>query len=68
MSASSKGLNVKTRRVISYVVLVIITIMCLFWFYVLFVNSTRSHADLKRFQRSAKHKRSEERKQLITQQ
>ena len=44
MSASSKGLNVKTRRVISYVVLVIITIMCLFWFYVLFVNSTRSHA------------------------
>ena len=46
MSASSKGLNVKTRRVISYVVLVIVTIMCLFWFYVLFVNSTRSHADL----------------------
>lgn len=46
MNASSKGLNVKTRRVISYVVLVIITIMCLFWFYVLFVNSTRSHADL----------------------
>ncbi len=46
MNASSKGLNVKTRRVISYVVLVLITIMCLFWFYVLFVNSTRSHADL----------------------
>ena len=46
MSASSKGLIVKTRRVISYVVLVIVTIMCLFWFYVLFVNSTRSHADL----------------------
>lgn len=46
MSASSKGLNVKTRRAISYVVLVIVTIMCLFWFYVLFVNSTRSHADL----------------------
>lgn len=46
MNASSKGLNVKTRRAISYVVLVIVTIMCLFWFYVLFVNSTRSHADL----------------------
>lgn len=46
MNASSKGLNVKTRRVVSYVVLVIVTIMCLFWFYVLFVNSTRSHADL----------------------
>lgn len=44
--ATSKGLNVHTRRVISYVVLVFITILCLFWFYVLFVNSTRSHADL----------------------
>lgn len=44
--ATSKGLNVHTRRVISYVVLVFITIMCLFWFYVLFVNSTRSHAEL----------------------
>lgn len=44
--ATSKGLNVHTRRVISYVVLVFVTILCLFWFYVLFVNSTRSHAEL----------------------
>ncbi len=43
---ASKGLNIHTRRVISYVVLVIITILCLFWFYILFINSTRSHADL----------------------
>lgn len=43
---ASKGLSVHTRRIISYVVLVIITILCLFWFYVLFINSTRSHADL----------------------
>lgn len=43
---SSKGLSVHTRRVISYVVLVLVTIMCLFWFYVLFVNATRSNANL----------------------
>lgn len=34
------------RRVISYIVLVIISILCLFWFYILFINATRSHAEL----------------------
>ncbi|MDD6429122.1 MAG: carbohydrate ABC transporter permease [Lachnospiraceae bacterium] len=34
------------RRIIAYIVLVIITILCLFWFYILFINSTRSHAEL----------------------
>ena len=48
MRASSKGLNVHTRRVISYVVLVLVTILCLFWFYVLFINATRSHGELTR--------------------
>lgn len=43
-----KGIPVGTRRVIAYVVLVLVTIMCLFWFYVLFINSTRSHAELNR--------------------
>lgn len=42
------GVNVKTRRVISYVVLVLVTILCLFWFYVLFINATRSNAELNR--------------------
>ena len=42
-----KGVNVKTRRVIAYVVLVLITILCLFWFYVLFINATRSNSELK---------------------
>ena len=46
MDKTSKGLSVHTRRVISYVVLVLVTILCLFWFYVLFINATRSHADL----------------------
>ena len=38
--------GVKARRVVAYIVLVAISILCLFWFYVLFVNSTRSHSDL----------------------
>lgn len=41
-----KGLSLKTRRIISYVVLIFISILCLFWFYVLFINATRSHSEL----------------------
>ena len=41
------GMSVKTRRVVAYVVLVLITILCLFWFYVLFINATRSNSELK---------------------
>ena len=43
-----KGLPIKTRRIIAYTVLVLVTIMCLFWFYVLFINATRSNAELNR--------------------
>ena len=42
------GLGVHTRRIIAYVVLIFVTILCLFWFYVLFVNATRSKADLNK--------------------
>ncbi len=42
----TNGFGVHTRRIIAYVVLVLVTIMCLFWFYVLFVNATRSKAEL----------------------
>ena len=42
------GLGIHTRRIIAYVVLIIVTVMCLFWFYVLFINATRSNAALKR--------------------
>ena len=31
---TSDGLGIKARRTIAYVVLAIITISCLFWFYV----------------------------------
>ncbi|MDE6201892.1 MAG: carbohydrate ABC transporter permease [Lachnospiraceae bacterium] len=42
----SKGMGIKSRRIIAYIVLVIISFLCLSWFYVLFINSTRSHAEL----------------------
>ena len=41
-----KGLSIRTRRVIAYVTLAIISFLCLFWFYVLFINATRSHSEL----------------------
>ncbi len=44
--ARSKGLGIGTRRVIAYVTLGIISFLCLFWFYVLFINATRSHSEL----------------------
>ena len=43
-----QGMSVHARRVLAYVVLAIITFLCLFWFYVLFINATRSHAELNR--------------------
>ena len=42
-----KGLGLHTRRIIAYVVLVIITFFCLFWFYLLFVNATRSNGQMQ---------------------
>ena len=42
-----KGLNIHTRRAIAYVVLTIITFFCLFWFYILFVNATRTNGQLQ---------------------
>nr|WP_051199214.1 carbohydrate ABC transporter permease [Butyrivibrio hungatei] len=45
---SDTGASVHARRVIAYIILILITFICLFWFYVLFINSTRSNADLTR--------------------
>lgn len=42
------GFGIVARRVIAYIVLIIITVLCLFWFYLLIINSTRSHAELSR--------------------
>ncbi len=43
----SKGYN-GFRTVFAHVLLVILSFMCLFFFYILLVNSTRSHADLQK--------------------
>jgi len=47
MGKTQKGMNVHARRVIAYIVLVLISFFCLFWFYVLFVNATRSNGELQ---------------------
>ena len=44
---TSKGLNVHARRTIAYVVLILLSFLCLIWFYILFINSTRSNSGLK---------------------
>ncbi|MDD6307381.1 MAG: carbohydrate ABC transporter permease [Clostridiales bacterium] len=44
---NSKGIGIHARRVIAYAVLCIITFFCLFWFYVLFINATRSNGELQ---------------------
>lgn len=42
------GAGVRARRVIAYVVLILLSFLCLIWFYILFINATRSHAELSR--------------------
>ncbi|MEE1164896.1 MAG: carbohydrate ABC transporter permease, partial [Lachnospiraceae bacterium] len=39
--------SVGLRRFFAYVVLILVTFLCLVWFYVLFVNTTRSNNQLK---------------------
>lgn len=36
------------RSIIAHVVLIILSFMCLFFFYILIINATRSHADLQK--------------------
>lgn len=43
----SKGAGT-ARRILAHVVLIILSFMCLFFFYILLVNATRSHADLQK--------------------
>lgn len=40
--------GLRIRRVISYVVLGLLTIVCLFSFYILLINSTRNHVDIQK--------------------
>lgn len=38
----------QVQSVIAHIVLILLSFMCLFFFYILLVNSTRSHADLQK--------------------
>ncbi len=41
-----EGMSLGARRVLAYVVLIVLSFLCLCWFYVLFVNATRSNGEL----------------------
>ena len=43
---TKKGMGIHARRILAYVVLILVSFLCLFWFYVLFVNATRPHGEL----------------------
>lgn len=43
---SNKPKHVQT--ILAYVVLIFLSFLCLFFFYILIVNATRSHADLQK--------------------
>ena len=45
-NGTKKGINIHARRGLAYIVLAIISILCLFWFLLLFINTTRSHSEL----------------------
>ena len=38
----------RMRSIFAHLVLIILSFMCLFFFYILFINATRSHADLQK--------------------
>ncbi len=41
-------MNVHTRRAIAYIVLGLLSFLCLIWFYILLINATRSNSELGR--------------------
>ena len=43
---TSDGMGIHARRALAYVVLILISFLCLIWFYILFINSTRAHSEL----------------------
>lgn len=45
--ALKKGMGLRARRLIAYLALIILTFFCLFWFYVLFINATRSNGEMQ---------------------
>ena len=47
VEVENEGMGIHARRAIAYIFLIFITIICLFWFYVLFVNATCTHAQIQ---------------------
>ena len=43
-----KNNSVKARSIVAHAVLIFLSFLCLFFFYILIINSTRSHADLQK--------------------
>ena len=43
---TSDGMGIHARRVLAYVILILVSFLCLIWFYILFINSTRAHSEL----------------------
>ena len=41
VNKKNKGMGIHARRALAYLVLVIISFFCLFWFYVMIINATR---------------------------
>ena len=46
-NGTKKGMGLHARRVLAYIVLIVISFFCLFWFYVMFINATRSNGELQ---------------------
>ena len=40
--------NKRAETILAYLVLIVLSFLCLFFFYILLVNATRSHADLQK--------------------
>src|SRR5574344_1991277 len=43
---TSDGMGIHARRALAYIVLILISFLCLVWFYILFINATRAHSEL----------------------
>lgn len=42
-----KGMKIRARRILAYIVLFLISFFCLIWFYILFINASRSMGELQ---------------------
>ena len=47
VNAKKKGMGIHARRTIAYIVLILVSFFCLFWFYVMIINATRSNGQLQ---------------------